>query len=518
MRVFPCTSIVALATSSPLQPSCLSRPLVSGQRCLHQTSGFRAKEPVIFKNSLEKTLESHRSCNRAGLIRRVFNKDPRQGPHTPDDDPRRKLPTGSSSTQQAPRSKQPRRLASQHSPSPSRPATPPSQRIDWSTSATGRPEQSPWLDLLAKDRAVSGGLSQLDAEIRALETYLTPSPAEQQSVKKVISEVTNLLQGVVPRTPLVIGSRRTGFALGHSGLDFIIPVFDNARFSEQIRKPSASRPQMLEQYREILQNAQDAFCQHPSFWHRVHLSGKRKPIVTVTHRSTGLSIHLTCGGGLPSFIEYLHDYFAEYPSTRPLYMVTRLILEIHGLYGTHTSGIGSDALVMLVVTFLKMNHGRFHGPSTLGSQLLAILHTYGTRVDLATTGVSVDPPGFFNADTVKEASAGYNSDDLPAYLRGQRSLVNLKRTAAARRNVPATGQLCLQDPGNYMNDLGRGCTRTREIQDAFARAHRRLKKALGAWEDHGSENSTANSILSPVLRANFDSYGQRRAQIFGVGS
>jgi hypothetical protein len=204
------------------------------------------------------------------------------------------------------------------------------------------------------------------------------------------------------------------------------------------------------------------------------------------------------------------DYQAEYPSTRPLYVTARLILEARGRYGRPQLSIESDALVMLLVAFLKMNHGRFQRPDCLGEQLIAFLRAYGSDVDLTTTGVSVDPPSWFNASTVKRASALYAPDDLPAHLRGQRSLISLKRTAAVRRNLPAASRLCVQDPTNYMNDLGRSCVRTSELQHAFSLAHDRLGASLKHWDD--SEQAANVSILTRALQANFHDFENLRAK------
>ncbi|EAU31103.1 predicted protein [Aspergillus terreus NIH2624] len=487
-------------------------------RCLHGTSLLRAKEPVIYKNSLEKTLEAHRVSNRASLIRRVVSKDPVSATTSPDTlsssekhvsetDPSTDAPP--SREAQPLRRPKTKRHSSQRTTRPSPSASAPSRLVVWSTDRTrGRSAQSPWLDGIS---ASSDSLSQLDAEIRALAKYLTPTIAEQNAISQVTAELTTLLRPAAPHPPVVVGSRRTGFSMSHSDLDLLLPVSDAARSSDSTRKPSASRPQMLELYRETLHKARAVLRQSPSFQEQGHPTGKRHSTLTIVHRPTGVPVQLYCGEGLPASIEYIQDYHAEYPTIHPLYMTLRLILETHGLYGP-PSGITSDALLVLLATFLKMNHGRFRGPTPLAAQLLAVLRVYGTEVDLATTGVAADPPCFFNVDSVKEAARTYDPADLPAYLRGQRSLINLKRTAARRRNAPAAARLCLQDPANYMNDLGRGCTRTREIQGVFARAFEELDAALRGWEDTSS-GAPDRSVLAHALRANFDSFSRMRARI-----
>ncbi|KAL5361858.1 hypothetical protein BJX96DRAFT_176621 [Aspergillus floccosus] len=507
--------VVLRSSKSPLQFFIASRrPPI---RCLSGSSSRRVKEPVIYKNSLEKTLEAHRVSNRASLIRRVVSKDPISATPAPDtSSSSEKHGSATDSSTDVPPSAETlplkplktKRQSSQRALRVSPAASAPSRPVVWSTDSTrGRPAQSPWLDGVP---AAPDSLSQVDAEIRALGKYLTPTIAEQNALNRVTAEVTTLLRDAAPHPPVVIGSRRTGFAMSHSDLDLLLPVSDTARSSDSTRKPSASRPQMLELYRETLHKARAVLRQSPSFQEQSHLTGKRHPALTIVHRPTGVPVQLYCGEGLPASIEYIQDYHAEYPTIHPLYMALRLILETHGLYGP-PSGITSDALLVLLATFLKMNHGRFRGPTPLAGQLLAVLRVYGTEVDLTTTGVAADPPCFFNVDSVKEAARKYDAAGLPAYLRGQRSLINLKRTAARRRNTPAAARLCLQDPANYMNDLGRGCTRTREIQGVFARAYEELDAALQISEETSS--GASSGVLTRALRANFDNFARMRARI-----
>jgi hypothetical protein len=162
---------------------------------------------------------------------------------------------------------------------------------------------------------------------------------------------------------------------------------------------------------------------------------------------------------------------------------------------------------MLIVAFLKMNHGRFPRPNNLGQQFLALLQFYGTQVDLQSVGVAVDPPGLFSADMLSVAS---NADE-PAHQRGQRSLISTKRTAAAKRNFLVAQRLCIQDPTHYMNDLGRSCTRTSELQSAFAAAHQQLCHSCDEWANDG--NIKSPSVLANTLRANFDTLEKVRNQL-----
>ncbi|KAE8348162.1 hypothetical protein BDV28DRAFT_144218 [Aspergillus coremiiformis] len=490
---------------------------------------YHSDDLVIFKNNLRRTLEAHRSSNRTSLVRKVFDrtslKDFARPPTSKEEVSVLRSPEklSSSGAEAQPVSsvlstwteRNPRNLRKGLEKNP---RDIPGDRIRWGISTKiGRWAQSPWMHRWDADRQWSDGFSQLDAEIRALEEYLLPTPLEQDKVNHIVSEVSSMLRDIIPLAPQVIGSRRSGFAMSHSGLDFILPVPDPARSSDKVRRPSPSRPHVLDLYSSLLSYVKRTLEQCSSFNGRVELTGKRNSILTAVHHETGVRLQFYCGETLPSSSEYTRDYHAEYPAIRPLYMVVRLILDAQELFGSHQSSVGPDTIVMLLVVFLKMNHGRFQNPRSLGEQLLAFLKVYGSEVDLTSTGVSVDPPSFFDADTVKATIKDYEPNALPAYLRGQRALINLKRTAVAKHNIRAASTLCLQDPANYMNNLGRTCSRTHELQNAFICAYDRLSARLGTWERPKCNGLTLNSLLSSALQANFNDFSRVRARIVSAG-
>lgn len=481
--------------------------LHSSQRTFHSSVAV-AKTRNVFANSLRKTLEAHRATNRARLIRKVYPIGDPPGLWRPEIPPQSRAgyqppvePALSASEYPDPpesvRKRQPKRKPKQ-----------PTRRQDLSRHenaiqpAGTRPAQAPWLRNVPLPRASAE--NTLDTELRALDRYLTPSAQEQPRIEKIRQDVTVLLKGVVPHAPKVIGSHCTGLVLAHSDLDFILPYEDLPRAPERDRKPSSTRPQIQDAHIRLLRQVEGVLQQTDTFRDQVYLSDKRSPALSVRHRPTGLLLQFHCGEGIPAITEYLQDYQAEYPSLRPLYVATRTLLEARGLFGAPQASISPDALALLIVAFLKINHGRFPGPNSLGDQLLALLQLYGTDIDLQTVGVAVDPPSFFGVDTLVPPG-----DQESAYQRGQRSLVNARRTAAAKGNILVANRLCIQDPTHYMNDLGRSCTRTSELQSVLATAHEQLRRTCNDW----TCGQTSVGILVEVLQANFDGLENLRSQL-----
>jgi hypothetical protein len=178
-----------------------------------------------------------------------------------------------------------------------------------------------------------------------------------------------------------------------------------------------------------------------------------------------------------------------------------MILESNGIFGTEKSSLSPYGLILMITAFLKLHEGRFGREDGLGEQLLAVLETYGTRINLQRTGIAVDPPGYFDFATIRqhEESSSHLGKEA-AYLRGQRALLRFKVNAGDKANHPAATHLCIQDPANYLYDVGRPCIRTAELQTVLADAHRRLRTAVDKWDKGDRAQGT---VLGQVLRANF---------------
>lgn len=473
----------------------------------------------VFANSLQKTLEAHRSSNRARLIRKVYPRAPSAGLFRPEIPPENRAdyqppappaPTPAQSETKVAKRRQTSRRDRVRNPQSADDGGKTYAIRDAGTSRNGILAQRPWLKHLRSPQAAGDASTYLDAEIQALDQYLAPTPSEQTHITQLSEEITSLLNTVVPCNPQLVGSHSTGLALAHSSIDFLLPVEDVPRSLHRARKPSATRPQIRDAHMDLLRQVEVILQSTSDFSGRVVLSGRPSPILRSRHKPTGLLLQFSCGEHPPTIIQFLQDYLAEYPSLRPLYMATRTLLEARDLFGSSQAGIGREALGLLLVAFLKMSHGRFPGPHRLGDQFLAFLELYGTGVDLRSVGVATDPPGFFDTETIR-ASADEATE--PAYRRGQRSLINAKRTAATKGNIPAARRLCVQDPTHYMNDLGRSCTRTAELQSAFAAARQRLQNEIEKWEGPGWNKS----ILAATLHANFDELEELRDRIVSPG-
>ncbi|KAL4792299.1 hypothetical protein BDV19DRAFT_392301 [Aspergillus venezuelensis] len=497
------------------------------RRSFHHASAL-AKDPPVFENSLERTLEVHRMANRASLIRRVVPRSaPRAQnyPSTPSEPARPGLsetqgqqlpkPTPSSARHQFGKSRKNASVFERDKEAKRVRESARNQQITHPFSfkvnaANNRPSQCPWIDepQVLESRSFSGGLSQLEAEIRALQSYMAPVPAEQEAIDRVVAEVRDLVSSATESLK--------GFHVTYMGLPMDYPFFSltfQIEPTEDMEKPNKIRSYRLRQYREALEHIRNIFKPSPTY-RTAFLHGPSIP-PAIIHIPTGIHFQIENPEAPSALIEYIHDFHAEYPTLEPLCIAIKMIVQARGLF------IPSKTLQVLAAAFLKMNHGRFHGDTSCAESLIAFLQTFGTDVDLRSTGISASPPGFFTADSVDKACGMYSSDDnadgMPAYLRGQRSLINTRRTALKKNNEQLANALLVQSPVNYMKDLGRPFTETARLRTLFPEAHEALTSALESWEPplHGISKET--SILSQAFRANFNGFQKRRKRIIDFG-
>lgn len=470
-----------------------------------------AQDADVVPNSLRKTLEAHRSSNRARLIRKIYPRTPAAGLFRPWIPPENRAGySPPASTHPVPNESEVKKPAKKRARSrtpETKPRGPEDHFIHAIRSADqDTPEQNPWVNFLAPVKVAGDAAAYLDAEIQALDRYLTPSVSEQNQITQVSTEIRSLLEPVAPQVPQIIGSHYTGLALAHSDLNFLLPFEDLPRSRHNPRGPSATRPKIRDAHVSLLRQVESMLQSRPICIEQVYWSTMGRPVLEARHRPTGLLLRFHCGERVPAITKYIRDYLVENPALRLLYIGSRALLESRGLFGSTQASITPEALAMLIVAFLKINHGRYSEPHHLGDQFLDLLRLYGTDINLQSVGVAVTPPGFFGNEVLRMAT---RDDAEPAYRRGQRSLIGAKRTAAAKGNSPLDRRLCVQDPTHFMNDLGRSCTRTPELQNALIVAHERLIRARDTWA--GSESN--GSILTNALQANFDELDRIRGRL-----
>ncbi|CAE8701075.1 unnamed protein product, partial [Polarella glacialis] len=183
-----------------------------------------------------------------------------------------------------------------------------------------------------------------------------------------------------------------------------------------------------------------------------------------------------------SFVNWM---IKEYPCARPVTLVLKqwLIEQTYGM--SHSGGLCSYGLLLMVVCFLQ------HCPvKTVGGALIGFLNFYGRRFEPKLYGVSVARGAFLH----RKHPMSWPPEQAHLVEKG---LLNTGKSefSLLPRKLEMTGEeahrfdpLWVEDPLNPTNNVGRNCFRIRQIQRSLARA----ADAMAASE--------AGSQLRSILR------------------
>ncbi|KAH8688849.1 hypothetical protein BGW36DRAFT_392270 [Talaromyces proteolyticus] len=467
--------------------------LTTSQARYYRTNSLYKAGPrtAIHRDSLQKTLEAHRVANRAKVIRKVYLNEPDPRIYRPlilqpDAEPNT---TNQPSTAQEPEISEKPLLTKQLDGRQEKPSKP-SKRASLGVRG-GRVAQCPWLGLSKSGRAETGE-SRLSTEISALAEYLRPSHPEESIVSRIVGKIAEHVAAAVPNASELVGSRSTQIAISSSDINLMIlvdpPTGDRAS--------SSMNPKTTKTFTSIIEKLHAEIRRNSVFDDLAIVEGK-SPILSMTHQASGLPIKIFCGYNLPHSDAYITASLSTLPSLLPLYVVLRALLESRNLFGWEKASLDSYGLILIISAFLKQKSPEWQKRG-LGEQLLALLDTYSSQVNLETVGVAVEPASFFTLSSVRRAEKENQLSELHPVLIGQRALLRFKVHAASKANYLAAKHLCIQDPTNHLHDAGLQCVRTAELQGILADAHRDLTFAVGKWDQSDT------SILGQALHANFD--------------
>ncbi|KAI9816624.1 MAG: hypothetical protein M1827_001757 [Pycnora praestabilis] len=361
--------------------------------------------------------------------------------------------------------------------------------------------QYPWLENGCSEK--NEGFSRLHAEIKAFEEYISPTVTEKSIRKAVIESVHTFVSTPLPNNPLeVYGSSVTNLALPTSDIDMTLRSSE-VQVDALARGPSLTRPEMNKVSRQLLNKIKRTLVLSRDFTNTVYIDA-RIPLVKTEHCHSGLIISFTTLVHFETSQEYVKDYMAEYTALRPLYFLIKTALEMRALQSAQDGGLASYTISMMVAASLKRFGSFSKDKEYLGIQLLRFLDFFGT---LKTTevGVGVDPPWIFE----KRFHSKPTSEEKEILMTDP-ILYGQHRISKTHSNQPWL--LCLQDPANPLNDLGRLSFKIREIQLFFNEAARLIRQRVERY-DQGLEKYDGQGLLGALVGANYKIFENGRKKL-----
>lgn len=353
---------------------------------------------------------------------------------------------------------------------------------------------TPWFE--ERPKPGKNALRQLEDELAAFGKYLSPTQEEVGAAETIIAQVRSALPEEL--APIVVGSRCTGLALPMSDIDLHVQKLESTK-PPGVRGPSPNRPKAVKERWKTLHQIAAELRKSGSF-RSVIVIKAQVPLVSAIHIKTSLEVQIQGSFDHLDSVEYTKSYRVEYPAVSTLHALIKVALSMRGLASVVSGGLGSYSLFMMIVASMKMNAATT-GPDQLALHLLHFLKIY-SKLDYNRGGVSVEPPGYFERRPANASIDGL--PDAAPHIIGQLAISRLEE---------GEYRLCLQDPADPWNDLGRKTYRIKEIQAVFREVAQGLSTSMTAWSSRDKDYS----LLAPLVGGDYSDFEQLRdcIQVFG---
>ena len=256
------------------------------------------------------------------------------------------------------------------------------------------------------------------------------------------------------------GSMATGLATPLSDIDIACSVTDE---EAPLKKGDITRDAI-----GMLSTLKKATSQIPQMKQQFIVRAARVPVLYMKHMPSNTEFHFAATPVSKRQHLLITSWLEEFPQLRPLYLLVKTTLNVRGLSDPATGGLGSYALVCMIVAFLRMaNKTKFDDLTSCLWEFLDFYAHFNTRVNC----IAVEGGSIFK----KRGSHETRSAALQEVIDQHEIFYWQQQLAMINGRQPWL--LCLQDPNDFSEDLGKGCHRIMDIRMTF----RVLSQRLRSW-------------------------------------
>ncbi|XP_047057031.1 terminal nucleotidyltransferase 4B-like [Lolium rigidum] len=299
---------------------------------------------------------------------------------------------------------------------------------------------------------------QLHKEILDFCDFISPSAEEESSRTAAVQAVSDVVKHIWPHCKVeVFGSFRTGLYLPTSDIDVVI-------FESRVKTPQVG-----------LYALAKALTQKGVAKKIQVIAKARVPIVKFVERISEIpfDISFDIDGG-PQAADFIKDAIKKMPALRPLSMILKVFLHQRELNEVYTGGVGSYALLTMLITHLQLIWGvkdmlgyRQSKEHNLGILLIKFFDFYGRKLNNWDVGISCNSARTF-------------------FLKSDNDFVNLDRPHL----------IAIQDPMVPDNDIGKNSFNYFKVKSAFSKAYSVLTDAK-LITSLGPNRSILGAIVRP---------------------
>ncbi|XP_042416340.1 terminal nucleotidyltransferase 4B-like [Zingiber officinale] len=299
---------------------------------------------------------------------------------------------------------------------------------------------------------------QLHKEILDFCDFISPTPEEQASRSAAAQCISDIIKNIWPHCRVeIFGSFRTGLYLPTSDIDVV--VLDSEVKTPQIGLYALARA--LSQ-RSVAKKVQV-------------IAKARIPIIKFMEKKSGVAFDISFDvDNGPKAADYMKDAVQKLPPLRPLCLVLKVFLQQRELNEVYSGGIGSYALLVMLIVYLQMHwsgldshSSRCHMEDNLGILLVGFFEFFGRKLNTSNVGISCNSKRVFFSKTDK------------GFFNSERSYL-----------------LSIEDPQAPDNDLAKNSYNYFMVRSAFAAAYSTLTDVKAIMR-LGPESGILGNIIRP---------------------
>ncbi|KAK5128519.1 hypothetical protein LTR85_003188 [Meristemomyces frigidus] len=208
------------------------------------------------------------------------------------------------------------------------------------------------------------------------------------------------------------------------------------------------------------------------------------PIIKFSDKASGIKVDISFenDSGLHANKTF-QEWKAQFPAMPVVVVLIKQMLAMRGLNEVFSGGIGGFTIICLVVSMMQLmpelQSGSMDQELHYGDLLLNFLDLYGNKFDIRSTGITLNPPGYF--DKINSPRLKQNPN-----------------------------RLTIVDPNRADNDISGGSSKIDAVLDCFRHAHAKLQRRLA--QIHQGRN-VEDSILGCVWGGNYTSFIHQREKL-----
>ncbi|WVF66435.1 hypothetical protein IAT40_001175 [Kwoniella sp. CBS 6097] len=338
---------------------------------------------------------------------------------------------------------------------------------------------APWADLVDWARCRDPA-EMLNEEINAFYKYVSPTREEFEVRLFMIELITRTILKLWPDAEVTpFGSWQTQLYLPQGDIDLVV---SNKQFSE------SNKARLLAEMAKAMRVARitDTVA---------IISRARVPIIKFITNEGKLNVDISLNqvNGI-SAGKIINQYLDALPGARQLILVVKSFLSQRSMNEVYTGGLGSYAVICLVISFLqvhpKLRRSELDPEENLGTLLVEFFELYGRNFNYQDVGLSIRKGGYY-------------------YLKSSRGWLRPNQSFL----------LSIEDPQDRDNDISGGSFGIRQVKNTLAGAYELLLMRLFERADEISGRSSGRkkvdydpdrmSILTGVMGITKETLKQR---------